>query len=219
MSEHFRANSTNLRSSARRRSSCGPGRGSRVRAGDRAAKSHCQGVGGVRGHLLADPEKAAHHGADLLLRRRAVAGRRELDLLGAVFANGEPVKAAGHDRRAAGLAELQGRGGILREKHLFDGRLRGSVEADHGGQLLVDAAKPVREGVGAVGPDDAPGHDLERIPGLVDDPVPGPPGARIDADDPRARDLIGLAVSFPQSAYPQQVEAYLEGTVGWRPVE
>ncbi len=40
-----------------------------------------------------------------------------------------------------------------------------------------------------------------------------------NADDPRARDLIGLAISFPQSAYPQQVEAYLEGTVGWRPVE
>lgn len=38
-------------------------------------------------------------------------------------------------------------------------------------------------------------------------------------DDPMARDLIGLALSFPQSSQAQQVEAYLEGTVRWRPVE
>jgi Z1 domain len=38
-------------------------------------------------------------------------------------------------------------------------------------------------------------------------------------NDPRARDLIGLAISLPESNQPQQVEAYLEGSVGWRPVE
>ncbi|MEE9569691.1 MAG: Z1 domain-containing protein [Candidatus Binatia bacterium] len=38
-------------------------------------------------------------------------------------------------------------------------------------------------------------------------------------DDPLARDLIGLAISFPEARQPRQVEAYLEGTVGWRPVE
>jgi hypothetical protein len=38
-------------------------------------------------------------------------------------------------------------------------------------------------------------------------------------DDSRARDLIGLAISFPRSRQPQQVMAYLEGSVGWRPVE
>lgn len=37
--------------------------------------------------------------------------------------------------------------------------------------------------------------------------------------DPRARDLVGLAISFPRSRQPQQVEGYLEGTVGWRPIE
>lgn len=51
-----------------------------------------------------------------------------------------------------------------------------------------------------------------------------PPDARRrplyeNPEDPRARDLIGMAISFPPSAHPQQVEAYLEGTVGWRPVE
>lgn len=40
-----------------------------------------------------------------------------------------------------------------------------------------------------------------------------------DPSNPRARDLIGLAISFPESSQPQQVVAYLEGTVGWRPVE
>jgi len=38
-------------------------------------------------------------------------------------------------------------------------------------------------------------------------------------DGPLARDLVGLAISFPQAAQPQQVEAYLEGTARWRRAE
>lgn len=37
--------------------------------------------------------------------------------------------------------------------------------------------------------------------------------------DALARDLVGIAVSFPHSNQPQHIEAYLEGTVGWRPIE
>jgi len=33
-----------------------------------------------------------------------------------------------------------------------------------------------------------------------------------------ARDLVGLALSFPRSAQPQMVQAYMEGTAGWRAV-
>jgi len=41
-----------------------------------------------------------------------------------------------------------------------------------------------------------------------------------DHDGPHARDLVGIAISFPRSTQPQQrLDAYLEGTVGWRPVE
>ena len=40
-----------------------------------------------------------------------------------------------------------------------------------------------------------------------------------DPRAPLARDLVGLTISFPQSKQEQQVEAYLEGTVRWRPVE
>jgi hypothetical protein len=35
-------------------------------------------------------------------------------------------------------------------------------------------------------------------------------------DNTRAHDLIGIAISFPESKHPQPVEAYLMGTVGWR---
>ncbi|MEM0135948.1 MAG: hypothetical protein QXU18_12120, partial [Thermoplasmatales archaeon] len=38
-----------------------------------------------------------------------------------------------------------------------------------------------------------------------------------DTRDPRIRDLIGIAVSFPESRSPQPVEAYLVGTLGWGP--
>ncbi len=40
-----------------------------------------------------------------------------------------------------------------------------------------------------------------------------------DPSGPLARDLVGLAISFPRSNQPQRVEAFLQGTVGWRPVE
>ncbi|MBN1157628.1 hypothetical protein JXA85_08465 [Candidatus Woesearchaeota archaeon] len=40
-----------------------------------------------------------------------------------------------------------------------------------------------------------------------------------DLKDPRARDLIGIALSFPFSEHPQPVETYLEGTRAWKPVE
>jgi hypothetical protein len=37
--------------------------------------------------------------------------------------------------------------------------------------------------------------------------------------DPLARDLVGWAILFPYSEQPQRVEAYLQGTVRWRPAE
>ncbi len=40
-----------------------------------------------------------------------------------------------------------------------------------------------------------------------------------DVRHPQARDLVGVAISFPKSNQPQLLEAYLQGTVGWRPVE
>jgi hypothetical protein len=36
---------------------------------------------------------------------------------------------------------------------------------------------------------------------------------------PQARDLVGLAISFPRSEQKQVVEAFIEGTAGWRPIE
>lgn len=38
-------------------------------------------------------------------------------------------------------------------------------------------------------------------------------------NSPQARDLVGLAISFPRSDQPQRVEAFLEGRMRWRPVE
>jgi len=40
-----------------------------------------------------------------------------------------------------------------------------------------------------------------------------------DPNGPLARDLVGLAISFPTSEQPQTVEAYTQGTVAWRPAE
>ena len=40
-----------------------------------------------------------------------------------------------------------------------------------------------------------------------------------DVKDGNARDLIGMAISLPNPGQPTRVETYLEGTVGWRPME
>ena len=40
-----------------------------------------------------------------------------------------------------------------------------------------------------------------------------------ETDSQYAKDLIGLAISFPESQQDQPVQAYLEGTNRWRPVE
>jgi hypothetical protein len=40
-----------------------------------------------------------------------------------------------------------------------------------------------------------------------------------DPNGPLARDLVGLAISFPRSGQTQTVEAYTQGTVAWRPAE
>ena len=39
-----------------------------------------------------------------------------------------------------------------------------------------------------------------------------------DPKNPLSKDLIGLAISFPKSNLSQPLDAYLEGSVGWRPV-
>lgn len=73
-------------------------------------------------------------------------------------------------------------------------------------------ARPPQEGLILLYPiSKRSGYDLQS--GTIRRPLYENP------DDPRARDLIGMAISFPQSTNPQQVEAYLEGTVGWRPME
>lgn len=40
-----------------------------------------------------------------------------------------------------------------------------------------------------------------------------------DPDSQNSRDLVGLAISFPYSPQPHPVQAYLEGTVRWRPFD
>jgi hypothetical protein len=39
-----------------------------------------------------------------------------------------------------------------------------------------------------------------------------------DPNDSLARDLVGIALSFPRSDREREIEAFLTGTVGWRPV-
>lgn len=103
-----------------------------------------------------------------------MSGRGRLDLLGAVFVDGDAVDAAGDDRGAARLAELEGGGGVFREEDFFDRGVRGAMEKDQVGEFAMDLQEAIGEGRLAFEPDDAPRDGRDRVPPNIDDPVPGP---------------------------------------------
>jgi len=61
-------------------------------------------------------------------------------------------------------------------------------------------------------------YPISRFSGVNRDPLSQRKPLFEDTGSTDARDLIAIAISFPQSSKAQPVEAYLEGTVGWRPI-
>jgi hypothetical protein len=92
----------------------------------------------------------------------------------------DAMGAAGDDRGAARLAELEGGGGVFREKDLLDRGFRGSMEKDQVGEFAMDFEETVGERRLTLEPDDAPRDGGDDVPPYVDDPVPGPQRPRID---------------------------------------
>ncbi len=91
-------------------------------------------------------------------------------------------------------------------------RMQEFMQQDETENRAARRARPPQEGLLLLYPISRfSGYDLQ--PGGIRRPLYDNPA------DPQARDLIGLAISFPTSEHAQRVEAYLEGTVGWRPVE
>lgn len=93
--------------------------------------------------------------------------------------------------------------------HAFAERAAGRTKSDNSAAREV---RPAEEGLLLIYP-------ISRFSGF--DSVPGDNRRPLydEPAGPLARDLVGLAISFPKSNRPHQVEAYLEGTVRWRPVE
>jgi hypothetical protein len=107
---------------------------------------------------------------------------------------------------AVGLTpELRARARSLLESALAEGRRKSENSA-------AREVRPATDGVLLLYPISRhSGYDLSAGSGrraLFDDPT-----------SPLAKDLVGLALSFPRSEQSQNVEAFVEGTVGWRPVE
>jgi len=95
--------------------------------------------------------------------------------------DGHAVCAAGDDRGAAGLAELEGGRRVFREEDLLDRGFRGPMETDQVGEFAMDLVEAVGEGRLAFEADDAPRDGRDRVPPDVDDPVPGAKRPRVDA--------------------------------------
>jgi len=127
------------------------------------------------------PSRRADHPGDLLLGGAAESGRRRLDLLGAVFVDGDRRGAPQvTNRGAAGLAELEGGRGFFARKTFLHGGFRGPMEKDQVGEFAMDPEE-------AVGEDASPSSRMTphatgdtAFPRDVDDPVPGPQRPRVD---------------------------------------
>ena len=93
---------------------------------------------------------------------------------------------------------------LARKQQLMDG--------GDGANVAARKARPPEEGLLLLYPiSRRSGHDLGN--GGIRRPL------YENAGDELTRDLVAIAISFPQSRQPQPLEAYFEGTVGWRPLE
>jgi hypothetical protein len=118
----------------------------------------------------------------------------ETDSLGVITSPGDEAVGLAQELRAAAEARVRSE------------REAGKKKSENS---AVREVRPSTDGVLLLYPISRnSGHDLE--PGAARHPIYENPNA------PDARDLVGLALSFPESAQPHPIEAFMEGTVPWR---
>lgn len=119
---------------------------------------------------------------DLSLLGPPVAGERLLDPGGRVLEEGQPAQHARQQRRAPGLAELQGRSGIAGDEDVLDRDLLGSVLVHHPPDALEDPPQSLPEV--PLPRHDAPAREMHGALAVgVDDAEAGDAGAGVDAED------------------------------------
>ena len=143
-----------------------------------------RGVGRLRRGL--QPQQTRQHELHLLLRRRARADDRLLDLGRRKLVDLETGAAPGEQHDAARVSEHDGRSHVLRVEHVFHAQRVRLVPLDQLDDAFVDVAQPARELVARVRSDDTTfdkGDGTHVGAVSLHDTVAGVRRARIDPED------------------------------------
>jgi hypothetical protein len=146
-------------------------------------------IGGIGGGVAGQREQALHHVLDLLLGGVAIADHRLLHLQGGVLGHRQPGEHRGANRRAARLAERQGRLGIRVHEDLLHRHLHRSVRGDHFLQAFEDRLQACGKVAGAGL--DAAARDIDEALAVVfDDAETRELQARVDAEDSQSTTAV-----------------------------
>ena len=151
------------------------------------AQRHRQRVGGVGLWRAVELEQAHHHGLHLLFAGVAVADHRLLDLQRGVFGNRQIGQHQRRQRRAARLAQQQGRGRVDVDEHLLDGGFGGLVQAGDFGNAVQNGADALGQRRAFWRADAARGHILAMLAVQIHHAKAGDARARVDAQHPARR--------------------------------
>ena len=146
------------------------------------AEGDGQRVRGIGAGELHRTELELHHVLDLGLFGMADADHHLLHRIGRVFRHREPGLGRHEQGDGAGLAELEGAGGVLVDEGLLDGSGFRGMGVKDCGELGVEAQK-ARGEILALRGADAIGHMGERTARDIHDSPTRPAQTRIDPDD------------------------------------
>jgi len=142
-----------------------------------------QRVGGIMARWSGLGQQHAEHHADLRLVAMAGADDGLLDKIRCVFGDQHPGLGGHHEGDAAGLAELQGGGGVLVDEGGLNRRLVRPVCVDHLHHRVMERHQPHGERGRLVGLGRAAGDVDETVALDLDHPPAGAAEPGIDAKD------------------------------------
>ena len=101
-------------------------------------EAHGEGVGLIRGGVVAQTKEGTGHKSDLLFFGGPFAGGGFFDELGRIFVNGEAASSSGEKGGTAGGPKDDGGAGVLDIDDQFDGQGGGRVLGDDFGEAVVN---------------------------------------------------------------------------------
>jgi phytoene dehydrogenase-like protein len=162
-----------------------------------------QGIGGIRGWQLVEPQRGSHEEHDLTLVGLTAAGDGAFDTCGRVLRDSNRTAGQAEQHDPTRVTELGGRLRILVEKERLHGTDVGAITSDHFRKTAIDGVEAGRERLLGIEHEHTVGAVSEAI-ALADDDAPAEParpGVDAEHDHGRLRSIvsggIGALVTDP----------------------